>query len=108
MHESLGTPRDRDNTDRHRLGVRYEQPRWMVGFEGEIFDDSVEPYDALHLTGRASLFRSRMHTLDTRIELSRYAFEGGLDDRQERIESFKASGLSIDEFCLREGVSRST
>lgn len=29
-------------------------------------------------------------------------------DWQERLESFRASGLSIDEFCLREGVSRST
>jgi transposase-like protein len=29
-------------------------------------------------------------------------------DWQERLESFKASGLSTDEFCLREGVSRST
>ncbi len=29
-------------------------------------------------------------------------------DWQERLDSFKASGLSIDEFCLREGVSRST
>jgi transposase-like protein len=29
-------------------------------------------------------------------------------DWQERLESFKASGLSIGEFCLQEGVSRST
>ena len=29
-------------------------------------------------------------------------------DWQERFESYRASGLSIDEFCLREGVSRST
>jgi hypothetical protein len=29
-------------------------------------------------------------------------------DWQERLESSKASGLSIDEFCLQEGVSRST
>ncbi len=29
-------------------------------------------------------------------------------DWQERLGSFKASGLSLDEFCLREGVSRST
>ena len=28
-------------------------------------------------------------------------------DLQERLESFKASGLSIDVFCLQEGVSRS-
>ncbi len=29
-------------------------------------------------------------------------------DWQERLESFKASGLEIDVFCLKEGVSRST
>ena len=29
-------------------------------------------------------------------------------DWQERLESYQASGLSLDEFCLREGVSRST
>ena len=29
-------------------------------------------------------------------------------DWQERLESFRASGLSIDVFCLQEGVSRST
>ena len=29
-------------------------------------------------------------------------------DWQERLESYKASGLEIDVFCLQEGVSRST
>ena len=29
-------------------------------------------------------------------------------DWQERLESFEASGLEIDVFCLKEGVSRST
>ena len=35
----------------------------------------------------------------------------GLDeylDWQERLESFKSSGLDIDIFCFQEGVSRST
>ncbi len=35
----------------------------------------------------------------------------GLDeylDWQERLESYKASGLEVDVFCLKEGVSRST
>jgi hypothetical protein len=35
----------------------------------------------------------------------------GLDDYldwQERLESFKASGLTLEVFCLKEGVSRST
>ena len=29
-------------------------------------------------------------------------------DWQERLESFHASGLEVDVFCLKEGVSRST
>jgi hypothetical protein len=29
-------------------------------------------------------------------------------DWQERLESYKASGLEVDVFCLTEGVSRST
>ena len=29
-------------------------------------------------------------------------------DWQERLESFESSGLEIDVFCLKEGVSRST
>ena len=29
-------------------------------------------------------------------------------DWQERLESYRASGLDVDAFCLQEGVSRST
>ncbi len=29
-------------------------------------------------------------------------------DWQERLESYQASGLEVDAFCLQEGVSRST
>ena len=29
-------------------------------------------------------------------------------DWQERLQSYESSGLSVDVFCLREGVSRST
>ena len=29
-------------------------------------------------------------------------------DWQQRLESRKASGLSVDDFCLQEGVSRAT
>ncbi len=29
-------------------------------------------------------------------------------DWQERLESFRASGLEVDAYCLQEGVSRST
>ena len=29
-------------------------------------------------------------------------------DWQERLESYKASGLEVEVFCLKEGVSQST
>jgi hypothetical protein len=67
----------RDNTHRHRLGLKYDRDRWSIGAEYEVFDDTVEPYDAWHLTGRASLIRAVPHNLDATMELSRYHFEGG-------------------------------
>jgi len=74
--------RGRDNQHRHRLGLRYQRTRGEIGTEYEVFDDSIEPYDAWHVTGRYALFRSSDHSLDLSGELSRYWFEGGVDDRR--------------------------
>ena len=82
VESSEATPWKRDDTHRHRLGIRYEQDRWAAGTEYEIFDDTVEPYDAWHLTGRAAIFQSAAHSLDLSGELSRYWYEGGLDQRR--------------------------
>jgi hypothetical protein len=71
---------EEEDSHRHRLGVRYDRPRWSVGTEFEIFDDSVIPYDAWHLTGRQSVFRSAAHSLDLSGELSRYWFKDDSDD----------------------------
>ncbi len=71
----------RDNTHRHRLGARYERDRWNVSGEAEFFDDTIEPYDALHFIGHASLVRTADHSLDVDTQLSRYFYEGGIDDR---------------------------
>ncbi len=38
-------------TNHHRLGVTYERPRYTLGAEFELFDDTVEPYDAFHVDG---------------------------------------------------------
>ncbi|MEZ6085717.1 MAG: hypothetical protein R3E58_17635 [Phycisphaerae bacterium] len=35
-----------------------------MGTELEIFDDTIEPYDSMHLTGRWNALRSAEHTLD--------------------------------------------
>ncbi len=79
---SRATPWYRDNQDRHRFGLRYVPERWSLTGEYEIFDDTVEPYDAWHLTNQISLFRSAAHSLDFRGELSHYQFEGGVDRRR--------------------------
>ncbi|MBN1343777.1 MAG: hypothetical protein JXQ73_13930 [Phycisphaerae bacterium] len=70
-----------DDMHRHRFGLRFQRDGWRVGGEYEIFDDTVEPYDAYHLTGGLDLFRSAAHSLDLNGELSYYLFDGGVDDR---------------------------
>lgn len=82
VDESVGAPWGRDNMHRHRLGARFNREWWRIGAEFEIFDDSIEPYDAYHLTGGVDILRSAAHSLDFRGELSRYLFEGGFDDRR--------------------------
>lgn len=71
----------RDIINRHRLGVRYDQSAWGASAEFELFDDSVEPYKAGHVTGRWSILRQQEHALDVSAELSRYEFSGGVDAR---------------------------
>jgi len=78
---SRGSARVRDNTEHHRLGLRYERPSWSVTGEAELFRDSNLPYDAYHLTARAAVWRSTAHSVDTTMQLSRYLFEADFDSR---------------------------
>jgi len=79
---SLATPWVRDNQHRHRLGARYEQDRFWLSGEYEIFDDSVLPYHAAHFNGRASILRGPTHNVDLAAILSRYVFDREYDDRK--------------------------
>ena len=78
---SWGFARRADRTDHHRLGVNFEQKRYSLGAEVEIFDDTVEPYDAFHLTGMLHVLQRPDQNLDLSSRLSRLYFEGGYDDR---------------------------
>ena len=49
--------------------------------EFEIFDDSVEPYDAFHLNGLYRFINTPDDTLNGSARFSRLFFEGGFDDR---------------------------
>ncbi len=78
---STGFARRADRTDHHRLGVTYEAKRFSLGAEAEIFDDTIDPYDAFHINGALHMIDRRDHSLDASTRLSRLYFEGGFDDR---------------------------
>ncbi len=78
---SSGFLRRADRTNHHRLGVNYQAKRYSLGFEYEIFDDTVDPYDAFHVRGRWGLVRKSDDTLNLATRFSRLLFEGGVDSR---------------------------
>ncbi len=85
---TLGFARRTDLTDHHRLGVNYDGKRFRLGAEYEVFDDTIEPYDAFHVNGLVHLIQSRDHSLDASTRISRLFFGGspggpggGGDDR---------------------------
>ncbi len=73
---------ERDNQDRHRFGLRFQKQRWETGAEYEIFDDSVLPYTAVHLNGRAEILNTATHTMDVSALLSRYLYKDQVYDRR--------------------------
>lgn len=78
---SRGTPVFTDNTERHRFGMRFDQPDWSVTGEVELFNDSIEPYDAFQFTTRATLARTAGYTLDAAAQASYYDYKGDFDPR---------------------------
>lgn len=78
---STGFLRRADRTDHHRLGVNHDVDRYSVGAEYEIFDDTVDPFDAFHVNGLWHVYRGTDHTVDVSTRLSRLFFEGGVDRR---------------------------
>lgn len=79
------------NVNRHRLGLTYRRPRWSIGAEYEYHDESIDPYEAVHLTGDAIVLQGARHTLNANGSFSRFWFDGarggfwsgrgGLDER---------------------------
>lgn len=78
---SLGFAPRQDRTNHHRIGFTYEQQRYTVGASFEIFDDTVEPFDAFHVDGLYRFINTSEHTFNGSARFSRLFFEGGFDDR---------------------------
>lgn len=70
-----------DRTDHHRLGIGYDKDRYSLGAEYEIFDDTIDPYDAYHVNGLVHLIQTPDQTFDASARFSHLFFEGGLDQR---------------------------
>lgn len=64
------------NVNRHRVGAIYRRPAWSVTGEYEFNDDSIDPYQAMHLTGDVTLFQNDRHQLNSRGAASYFRFEG--------------------------------
>lgn len=78
---SAGFLRRADRTNHHRWGFNHKTKRYAFGGEFEIFDDSIEPYDAFNLTGQYHLLDKPNHRLSATSRFSRFFFEGGIDKR---------------------------
>ncbi|MCB9849760.1 MAG: hypothetical protein H6817_03555 [Phycisphaerales bacterium] len=98
---SRGFARYADRTNHHRIGIRYEQPKYTLGAEYEIYDDTVEPFDAFHLNGLYRFIQTSEHSLDASVRFSRFFFEGGVDQR-----NVSWLDLQLDHrWYLRESLS---
>ena len=64
------------NVNRHRVGATFRQKRWSVGLEYEYNDDSIDPYQAVHLNGDVVMWQSASAQLDGQGTLSRFWFDG--------------------------------
>jgi hypothetical protein len=80
-HGSSGTPGVRDNSERHRFGLRYDRQRWSASAELEHFNDTNEPYDAFHLNGRWSVWENEMHLVEAAARFSTFKYTGDIDRR---------------------------
>lgn len=69
------TFRERD-INRHRIGLTYRKPRWSAGLEFEFNDDSIDPFQAMHLNGDVVIVQNARHQLDGRTTLSAFRFDG--------------------------------
>lgn len=78
---STGFARRADRTNHHRMGATYEAKRYTLGAEYEIFDDTIDPYDAFHANGTLHVLQRVDHNLDASVRFSRLFFEGSVDVR---------------------------
>lgn len=86
------TFRDR-NIHRHRVGFTFRKPRWSAGPEYEYNDDSIDPYQAGHLTGDVVVMQAAPHSLNADLRASYFDFRGE-DFLRQHFTTLLDSGLT--------------
>ena len=61
--------------------MRYDAKTYSLGAEYEIFDDTIDPYDAYHLNALLKVLQRADHSMNFSTRFSHFFFEGGMDDR---------------------------
>ncbi len=76
---SRGTPLRENDLHRHRLGVKYERPRWSAGGELELLRDNIDPFIAYRAYGDVALLRRPAGAIDARLDVSHFFFSRDAD-----------------------------
>jgi len=80
QNEDVGARRFRTfaqrNIRRHRVGATYRRKRWSAGLEYEYNDDSIDPYQALHVNGDWTIYEDAKQQLAGNGQFSRFLFDG--------------------------------
>ncbi|MCG3125859.1 MAG: hypothetical protein CHACPFDD_00686 [Phycisphaerae bacterium] len=79
--------------NRHRAGLAYRQPRWSASSEYEFNDDSIDPYQGLHLNADCTFFEDGQQSLGGTTRFSFLNFEG-TNDLGARTTSLFDAGLT--------------
>ncbi len=74
-----GRPYLERDIHRHRVGATFRRQRWSVGLEYEYHDDSIDPYQAVHLNADATVWQAAIGQVDARLSASQFRFEGARD-----------------------------
>lgn len=72
---SIGTPRFENDLNRHRLGLRFQRPRYTLGGEFEVLHDNVDPFIAYRVFADGTLWQEGRATIGARSDLTHYFFE---------------------------------
>jgi hypothetical protein len=98
QEEDLDNPRFQSylprDVNRHRLGLAQRRDRWGYGLEYEFNDDTIDPYNAVHLNGDYTVLSKDTFDWTSQAALSRFWFNGAAE-LPDRTTTYLTAGTSL-------------